>query len=191
MSTYYRLLGKVLARDLFDGCLAEFGVREHVNPETNENHRMLTDSQNYLWVYIGDDGFVGSLTRYAPNGDPTEILNAVAKAFDVEIVSEYEPQYWGFETQEEWAACMEELGREADEGFYVNVLKYLRGEPNDISPGTNGMRMAEIARTLVEKDKSLLLPENKDRLLNNIRSVYDRDHALTVTLSSLDDDGQT
>jgi hypothetical protein len=38
----------------------------------------------------------------------------------------------------------------------------------------------------VENDPTLLLPENKDKLLNGARSIYDRDHAVTVTLSPED-----
>jgi hypothetical protein len=38
MSTGYCLMRKVSARDLFDGSLDEYGVREHVEPGmTNEN----------------------------------------------------------------------------------------------------------------------------------------------------------
>ena len=108
MSTDYRLLRKVPACDLFDGRLEEFGVREHVKPEaTTEKSRLLTDGRNYLWVYIDDDGFVDCLTRYAPNGAPGKILNALANVFDTDIVSEYEPQFWGFDTQEEWDAWQE------------------------------------------------------------------------------------
>ena len=173
MSTDYRLLRKVPACDLFDGRLEEFGVREHVKPEaTTEKSRLLTDGGNYLWVYIDDEGFVHCLTRYAPNGDPGNILNALANVFDTDIVSEYEPQYWGFDTQEEWDACMEKMSQKHEEEFHIELLKYLRGEPNDIRPGTNGMCEAEIARTLVEKDPSLLLSVNKDKLRNVIRSIH-------------------
>jgi hypothetical protein len=41
------------------------------------------------------------LTRYGGN-DPGKILKALANVFDTDIASEYEPQYWGFDTQEEW-----------------------------------------------------------------------------------------
>jgi len=48
------------------------------------------------------------------------------------------------------------------------------------------MGWAEEAKNLVENDSTLLLPENKDKLLNEARSVYDRDHAVTVTLTPED-----
>jgi hypothetical protein len=186
MSTDYRLLKNIPACDLFDGRLEEFGVREHVKPEvTTEKSRLLTDGRNYVWVYIDDDGLVGCLTRYAANA-PGKILNALADVFDTDIVSEYEPQFWGFDTQEEWDAWQRKISQEHEEAFHIELLKYLRGEPNNITPGTIGMLQAEIARTLVEKDPSLLLSENKDKLRNEIQSIYDREHAVTVTLSPED-----
>jgi len=72
---------------------------------------------------------------------------------------------------------MEEMSRKSEEEFHIELLKYLRGEPNDIRPGTNGMCMAEIAKKLFENDPTLLLPINKDKLRNEIQSVYNRDHA--------------
>jgi hypothetical protein len=80
----------------------------------------------------------------------------------------------------------ERLAKEDNEKFHAELLKYLRGEPNDIRPGTVGMQWAEKAKILVENDPTLLLPENKDKLLNEARSIYDRDHAVTVTLSPED-----
>jgi hypothetical protein len=182
MSTDYRLLEKVPASDLFDGRLERFHVREHVKAdETTETNRCLTDGRNYVWVYIDDDGFVSCITRYGANA-PGKILNAVANVSDADIVSEYEPQYWGFDTQEEWDAAWEKMAKEDEERFHIEILKYLQGEPNDIRPGTIGMCKAGIAKKLVEKDPTLLLPINKDKLRNEIQSIYDRDHAVIVTL---------
>jgi hypothetical protein len=103
MSTDYRLLkkvpgsngplAKVPACDLFDGRLEEFGVREHDWPGETKKSRCLTDGRNGVCVHIDDDGFVLSISRHGRNY-PGKILNAVAVVFDVDIVSEYEPQYW-------------------------------------------------------------------------------------------------
>jgi hypothetical protein len=117
---------------------------------------------------------------------PENILNAVAAVFDTDIVSEYEPQFWGFETKDEWDAAWEEMAREDEEKFHIELLKYARGEPNDIGPGTVGMLKAEIAKRLVEKDSSLLLPINRDQLRIEIQLIYDREHTVTVTLSPRD-----
>jgi hypothetical protein len=178
------LLKKVAARDLFGGRLAEFGVHEAVNKDTTETSRCLTDGRNYLPVRIDEDGFVTTVTRHWGNA-PGKILNALAEAFETDIVSEYEPQYWGFKTEEEWDAWQRKLGKEDEDAFYADFLKYLRGEPHPrIIPGRIGMYWAEIGKTLVEKDPSLLLPENKDKLLADMESVYRRgDYTVKVTLT--------
>lgn len=173
MSTDYRLLKDVLARDLFDGRLEVFGVHEDFSDKTTEQGRLLTDGRNYLWLYIDDAGFVSCLTRYLPNGAPNKILNAIAEAFDTGIASEYEPQFWGFETQEEWDAWQLEIEKEYAEEFYREILKYVQGKPNLIRPDTIGMIKAEIAKKLVEDDPTLLLPANKDKFRAAIQSTYD------------------
>ena len=181
MSTDYRPLKTIRSCDLFDGRLGKFNVYEHFKPgETTETKRCLTDGRNYVWVHIADDGFVCCLTRYFPNGAPGKILNALAEVFNSDIVSEYEPQFWGFDTQEEWDACWEKIAKEHkedEERFHFEILKYCKGESNDIRPGSIGMLKAEIAKRLGEKDPTLLLPINKDKLRNEIQSVYNRDHA--------------
>ena len=87
---------------------------------------MLTDGRNYLWVHIDDGGFV-SFTRYAPNGNPGKILGAVEDAFETYLASEYEPQYWGFDTEEEWEAAVNKRAEEHEREFYIELLKYCRG----------------------------------------------------------------
>ena len=52
-------------------------------------------------MLIDDDGSVEFTTHNYYN-DPYAILAAVAKAFETEIFSEHEPQYWGCKTNEEF-----------------------------------------------------------------------------------------
>ena len=67
----------------------------------NDHKRTLVDALgNYVWVSIDDDGSAAEFTSYGRN-DADAILAAVAKAFETEIFSEEEPQFWGFETNEE------------------------------------------------------------------------------------------
>ena len=183
MSTDYHLSKRVRARRLFDGRLKKFGVREDLEAESStKTSRCLTDGRNYLWVYINDDGFVAGLTRYAGNA-PGKILDAIADTFDTDIVSEHEPQFWGFKTEEEWNAYQEQIAKKQDDAFHIELLKYLRNEASDIEPGTVGMLHAKIAKRLVKKDPSLMLPKNKNKLRKKIDTIYERDHALRVTLS--------
>jgi hypothetical protein len=186
MSTDYRLITPILACDLFDGRLEEFGVCEHFSDTTTDRERLLTDGRNYLWLYVDGAGFVAGLTRYLPNGVPSKILNAIAEAFDTEIVSEHEPQFWGFETHEEWDAWNQKIHKEYEDKYHDEMMKFLGGEPNDIRPGTIGMLKAEIAKTLIESDPTLLLTANKDKLRSEIELIYERDHVISVKLSPQD-----
>lgn len=160
-------------------------MKRDLYAEPDTTTRFLTDGRNFIWVHVNDDGFVSAFSRHGDNA-PYKILDAVADAFDTDIVSEYWPQFWGFDTQEEWDAWRMEDSRKADEEnkekFYIEVLKFLRGEPNVMAPGTIWMCKAEIAKTLVDKDPSFLLPGNKDKLRNEIRSIFEREYGLKVTL---------
>ena len=183
MSTDYHLSKRVRACRLLDGRLEKCGIREEVVADSStKNSRCLTDGRNYLWVYINDDGFVACLTRYAGNA-PGKILDAIADTFDTDIVSEHEPQFWGFNTEEEWNAYQEQIAKEQADAFHIELLKYLRGEASDIKRGTVGMLHAKIAKRLVKNDPSLMLPKNKGKLRKKIDSIYERDHAVRVTLS--------
>ncbi|MBR0719389.1 hypothetical protein [Bradyrhizobium liaoningense] len=185
MSTGFVLSKKVSARDLFDDRLENCGIREHVCTDTNERNRCLTDGRNYLWVSIADDGLVAELTRYGANA-PSNILRAIAETFDTDIFSEHEPQFWGYSTREEWDAAMEDVARRNRDEFYIDVCAYVRGEVHKITPGTIGEIEAKIAKSLVEKDAALLQPENKDRLMAEMETIYHRDHSTVVTLGPED-----
>jgi hypothetical protein len=185
MSTYYAPSEKIDACSLFDGRLEKFGIREHVCVDTTHATRWLTDGRNYLWVNINDAGLVDSFVRRGMNA-PGKILNAIVELFDTDIFSEHEPQFWGFDTQEEWDAFMEQTAKESKEKFYVSIVNYVRGQPNDISPGTIGACQADIAKKLAEEDPALLAAENKDQLLRKMEAIYDRDHAVKITLTEED-----
>ena len=48
------------------------------------------------------------------------------------------------------------------------------------------MNEAEIAKGLVEKDPSFMEPANRDKLMGEIDTIYDREHTVIVTLSPAD-----
>ena len=129
-----------------------------------------------------DDGLVHSFTRWGFN-DPRKFLNAVVQAFDTDIVSEHEPRYWGFDSQEEWNAALEELNRKSRDHFYADILRFVSGELNDIREGTVGEIQAKIAEQLVESDPEFLLPEQRDRLMKAVEEIFNRDHVTRLDQS--------
>ena len=137
MSTDFSLSKRIQASDLLEGRLERFGVRQKMNDETSEKTFCLTEGHNnFLWVYIDDEGFVSCLTRYMPNGNPDRILEAIADAFDVDIFSEYEPQFWGFDTQEEWDTWEAAAAKEDEDKFHADLVKYVKCAQRHL-PGHN------------------------------------------------------
>ena len=84
---------------------------------------------------------------------------------------------------EAWEATS---AKEHDDQFYADILKFVTGEPNGITPGTVGETQALIARRLVAEEPGLVVPERRAELMEKISSIYDRDHAVHVTLSDAD-----
>ena len=62
----------------------------------------------------------------------------------------------------------------------------MAGERNGIRPGTIGEGEALIAKKLVAEDPGLVAPERRAELMEMVRTIYDRDHAVRVTLSDKD-----
>ena len=104
MSTDFCPLTPIRMTDLFDGRLEKAGVHEHHSKEVTADQKCLTDGRRFLWVYGNDEGLVSTFTTYG--GNATErILATICDEFDVDLVSEHDPEFWGFETQEEWDAA--------------------------------------------------------------------------------------
>jgi hypothetical protein len=72
---------------------------------------------------------------------------------------------------EEW---QEKITAEHRDEFYEQVMRYVRGEDHDLSPGTIGMIQADIAKGLIVDHPDLALPESKERLLQAIESAYNQ-----------------
>ena len=185
MSTHFRPLTPIRMADLFDGRLKDVGVHEHHSKETTANQKCLTDGRNFLWIDGDEKGLVSFLSIYGMNA-AQRILQAICDEFDVDIVSEYEPQFLGFKTQEEWDAWERAMATKADEDFYNEVVKFVRGEAHDIKPGTNGMVLAEIAKRLIAESPDLLAEDKRPDLIKAVNLIYERDHAVVVTLTDED-----
>ena len=112
MSTYYSLIKKIPGDDVFDGRLEEFGIREDIVPDqTTDTYRCLTDGRDYVWVRMDGAGFFWHVRGMS------KILCAVADAFDTDIVSEHQAQFWGFDTEEEWERWQTEESRKSKEEY--------------------------------------------------------------------------
>ena len=108
---------------------------------------------------------------------------AIADQFDVDIVSEYEPQYWGFETEEECEAAWAAMAQKDEQDFYNEVTKFVRGEDHDIKSGTIEMIQAEIVKRLIAENPHLAAEDKLPELTKAVATIYDR---TVVTLTNED-----
>jgi hypothetical protein len=165
----------VTARELLCRRLKAFGVKVEEHRSFDERSYRLTDGSNYLWAFLTEDGSVSVFTAQSAN-NPYKILRAISEAFETDIFSESDPQFWGFGTEEEMTAACKKAAADDEEvadlnrhQFYANVCAYVRGEPNNINLPTK--IKAQIARVLVENDAALLGPEMKEQLLAEIEVI--------------------
>ena len=185
MSTDLRIVNMDVSMDeLFDGRLKQFGIAEHLWDESIPHRRTLTDGRNWLLVLgpASDGDSAGVWFKTWGLNNPHRILAAIEKVFEARIFTEHEPQYWGFDTTEEWDAAMRVFEKADADRFYVDVMKYVNNQPNGIRAGSNGETMAKIAKGLIEQRPGLALPNAKEELLGAIDTIWERDHAITVQI---------
>jgi Integrase core domain len=166
-----RPLSQIRMTDLFDGRLEKAGVREEHGEDTTANLKFLTDGRNFLWVYGNEKGLVSRFTRRGMMNAPQRILQAICDEFDVDIVSEYEPEFWGYETKEEWEAAWAAIAEKDEQSFYNEVVKFVRGEGHEIGPGSIGMIKAEIAKRLIAESPDLLAEDKRPDLIKAVNLV--------------------
>lgn len=186
MSTDFTSLKSIPMNDLFDGRLESYGIFETDGTDWKKGEMQgLFDGRNYLIIYGNEDGSVGCMTRRGNNA-PDRILVAIEEVFNTEIYSEYQPQFWGYETEEDWEAARNWRAEESEARLYTDIINYLNGEPHNIGVGTNGEACAEIAKDLVTKDPQLLDGKNQKKLMDLVNDAWINDILVCIKLT--DDD---
>jgi len=171
MSTNYITAKAITMDELFDGRLESYGIHERVvEGKTAKGRRLLTDGSNSLWIY--GDTVIDVATRYGLANFPGQILDAIGESFDTIIYSEHEPQYWGFETVEEWERVWDEMHKQKRAETYLEIMNYVNGLPTNIEPGTAAMSWAEIAQELIAESPTLLSPDHQEELMQEICDRY-------------------
>jgi hypothetical protein len=173
MSTTYRPLASIRTAALFDGRLTKFGVQEF-HPETaTPDTRCLTDGGSFLWVSEDENGLVYRFSRYA-GSVPEHILRAIVDEFDVDVVSEHQPEYYGCRTVEEldelFARIANEIAKD-EKDFYIDVARFVRGESHGIKPGTIRSVKAGIAKRLIAESPELLADDKRPDLIKAVDLV--------------------
>jgi hypothetical protein len=68
------------------------------------------------------------------------------------------------------------ISQNNDDHFYTAACAYVRGEPNNVVPGTVGEEQAEIAKRLLQENPAIL--DDKDRLLSEIATIHYRESGI-------------
>jgi hypothetical protein len=170
MSINYRLNEKVRFEELFDGRLKKYGVFEHHKETATPTSRCLTDGNNCLWVYGAE--VVEVLSMFGPRNTSKTMLEAIEEVFGTEIFSEHRPQFWGFDTEEEWFLAQNEVTERMEAELYIEIMKYVRGGPHHFAPGASGEVMAIIASDLIVEYPYLGSPDGKAELMQRLQNNY-------------------
>lgn len=185
-SIEYVALTPVPMADLVGGRLTKYGIREWVvKGETTRKAKCLTEGRNFVWAYADKEGLVTGFTRYSGNWTH-DIFAAIGEEFGIRIVSEHEPEFWGYATQAEWRAACEAEAKLSEQKFYDDVMNYVRGKPHTLRRGTIGMVRARIAKKLIKKSPSLAAHDNRAELIQAVEAIYKRDHTIIVQLTDKD-----
>ena len=170
MSTQYSLKENVKFAEVFDGRLERFGVYEFSIGLAEPNTRCLTDGSNILCVC--EDELVGIMTGYGQFDSKEKILTAISVVFDTNIFSEHQPQFWGFDTDEEWEESLNVDNEKLTADLYIEVMKYVRGEPHNIDPTTDGIELANIAKRLIAEKPDLASPDREAELMEETIKIH-------------------
>ncbi len=96
MSIDYIPAARIAFSDLFDGRFKKYGIR----CATKKGEGYLFDRRGSVTVYH-ERNWVVSFTSYGFS-NPVKILLAIQNEFQTKLFSENEPQYWSFDTVDEW-----------------------------------------------------------------------------------------
>jgi hypothetical protein len=176
MSTTYVLTKQISFEELLDGRLEEhcvyedterFGSPGKINKGKDAyNDKVLTDGMNYIGVY-GDE-YVKTIQRCG-NNNAGIVLDVISDVFETDYLSEYQPEFWGFESRAEQDLA-EMMGAERESTIiYEKIMKFVRGESHDFEPNSRELHDAIIAKELIAGNQDLADPNRRDELFEIIR----------------------
>lgn len=182
MSVSLKPLGPLCFADIFDGRLQKLGVYERVvEGKSSDRHRSLTDGRNSLWVNGNPDPDICEIEVFGTN-NPDRILDAITQTFAVKFASEFQAEYWGFGTEEEWETSRK---LQRNDEIYRQLLKHLLGQsseigilPSDIPLLSVNLIKAHIAQSLIIQNPTVLTPERKQDLIKMVQSEVSKLYAI-------------
>ena len=113
--------------------------------------------------------FTPCVTAIFTSHDPSKILEKLSELSGSKIVSEFEAEYWGLETQEELDDFQEGRTRYREE-LYQALLRYALGRPVRVEVEDFEPHKAIIAKQLIAEEPSLAF--KMDALLAKVDMTY-------------------
>ena len=155
---------------LSDDSLGASGITEHQSPYVdNKVERCLVEGENRLWAEITPKGNVMFL-ECGVGHDPSKILEKLSELSGSKIVSEFEPEYWGLETQEELDDFHKAQTDRYRQELYQELLRYALGRPVRVELEELVHHKAGIAKQLIAEEPSLAF--KMDALLAKVDMTY-------------------
>jgi hypothetical protein len=181
LSTDYRPLSPIRMDDLFDGRLSQYGVYEGDDPECTARNRLLSDGTSSLWVSCNEARLVSLVTSCAGN-KVERIVRAVEHAFQTTLVSEYQPEYWGYSSREECDEAWERIYRKHRDSFYAQLMAAVAGRSVEFEVHTVSNALVQLAKGLLDQEPKLAFPAQRDALLTTMLEVVTA-HVGTETMT--------
>jgi hypothetical protein len=182
MSRIFTSTTDISMEELLDGRLEKHGVRELATASTQLGQKCLTDGTNSLWV-VGEDIIIKFICYGCSH--PDVILNAVGSEFSTVFFSEYRDQYPWERGWFDWDE-LEEADPEARENAVVEeIIQQCNGAPTTrIDIESPSYLHAFIARTLTERNPSLLCEEQYSDLLAITYEIFCREGLIDTWLEN-------
>ena len=169
MFTDYRLNKKLSIEKIFDGRLERLGVHETFVAEAKPEWRCLTDGNNVLWVE--GDGKIDNLLGFGMLNATEKILTAIEEAFDAQIFSEHQPQFWGNETENVWRRDRRKTAEEVQAKWIILIMNCVRGKSLNTEPNSSLMPVANIAKELIIENPDFASPDREAELLEKTNKI--------------------
>ena len=169
MFTDYRLNKKLSIEKIFDGRLERFGVHETFVAEAKPEWRCLTDGNSVLWIE-GDEE-IDCLLGFGMFNATEKILTAIEEAFDAQIFSEHQPQFWGNETENEWRCDRRKTAEEIRAKLNIMIMRHVRGESLNIEPYSGFRPVVNIAKDLIIENPDLASPDREAEFLEKTNEI--------------------
>lgn len=133
----------IVFRELFDGRLEPFGIREIIVPQAAPEFRLLSDGETELGVYANSDGNVEEMLSTVDVSYGCPIVWQVERLFEVTIFSNSDPGFYGLSTEEDFRAAIDRMEAEHTVVLALERIATSEGRPPQEADGNFNRRLSK------------------------------------------------